>query len=170
MIKKTSYLIYLDANNSYGWTMIQKLSVNDFKSVEYLPQFNENFIKHYDENSDRGYFLKVDVEYPKNVFNFHKDVPFLPERKKVFGLHEYLLSLLERKKLEKAEKLVCCREDKEKHVVHIRALKQALNHGLKLKHVHRVIQFNQKAWLKPYTDMNARLRKEAKNKFEKDFF
>ena len=56
------------------------------------------------------------------------------------------------------------------YVIHIRALKQALNHGLILKRVHRVIQFNQKAWLKPYIDMNTKLRKEAKNEFEKDFF
>ena len=56
------------------------------------------------------------------------------------------------------------------YVIHIRALKQASNHGLILKRVHRVIQFNQKAWLKPYIDMNTKLRKEAKNDFEKDFF
>ena len=55
-------------------------------------------------------------------------------------------------------------------VVHIRALKQALMHGLKLKKVHKVLQFNQEAWLKPYIDMNIKLRKEAKNDFEKDFF
>ena len=61
-------------------------------------------------------------------------------------------------------------EDKEKYAMHIRVLKQALNHGLVLRKVHRVIQFNQKDWLKPYIDMNTKLRKEAKNDFEKDFF
>ena len=70
----------------------------------------------------------------------------------------------------KVEKLNCGIEDKEKYFVHIRALKQVINHVLKLKEVHRVIQFNQKAWLKPYIDMNTKLRKEAKNEFEKDFF
>ena len=68
------------------------------------------------------------------------------------------------------EKLVCDIEDKEKYVAHIRALKKALNHELILKKVHRVTQFNQEAWLKPYIDMNTGLRKEAKNEFEKDFF
>ena len=52
----------------------------------------------------------------------------------------------------------------------MRTVKQALNHGLILKKVHRVIQFNQKAWLKPYIDRNTKLRREAKNDFEKDFF
>ena len=76
----------------------------------------------------------------------------------------------ERKKLEKVEKLVYSIEDKEKYVIHIRGLKKAPNHGLILKEVHRVIQFNQEAWLRPYIDMNTRLRKEAKSEFEKDFF
>ena len=76
----------------------------------------------------------------------------------------------EGRKLEKVEKLVCSIEEKGKYVIHIRALKQALNHGLILKYVHRVIKFNQEAWLKSYIDMNTKLRKEAKNEFEKDFF
>ena len=101
-----------------------------------------------------GYFLEVDIDHSKELFNFHKDLPFLPERKKV----------------EKVEKLICSIEDKEKYVIHIRALKQALNHGLKLKEVYRIIQFKQKAWLKPYIDMNTELRKKAQNEFEKNFF
>ena len=73
------------------------------------------------------------------------------------------------KKTGKVEKLICSIEDKEKYVIHIRTLKQTLNHGLKLKTVHRVIQFNQRAWLKPYISMNTNKRNEAKNEFEKDF-
>ena len=150
----SSYLTYLDANNLYGWAMSQKLPVNGFKWVEKLSRFNEIFIKNYNENSDIGYFLEVDIDYLKELFDLHKDLPFLPERKKV----------------NKVEKLICSIEDKEKYVMHIKVLKQALNHGLVLKKVHRVIQFNQEDWLKPYIDMNTKLRKEAKNDFEKDFF
>ena len=73
-------------------------------------------------------------------------------------------------KIDKCKKLVCNLYNKKKYVVHIRSLKQALNHGLILKKVHRVIQFNQGAWLKPYIDMNTELRKKAKNDFEKNFF
>ena len=116
-------------------------------------KFNEDFIKNYDEESGEGYILEVDVEYAKNVHDLHSDLPFLPERVK----------------RNKCTKLVCNVHDKDSYVVHIRALKQALNHGLILKKVYRVIQFNQEAWLKEYIDMNTELRKQAKNDFENDF-
>ena len=61
-------------------------------------------------------------------------------------------------------------QNKKKYVVHIKSLKQALSHGLKLKKTHRIIEFNQKAWLKPYIDMNTELRKLAKDDFEKNLF
>ena len=80
---ESSYLKYLDANNLYWWAMPQKLPVNGFKWVKNLSQFNEDFIKRYDENSITGYFLEVDIEYRKTLFNSHQDLPFLPERKKV---------------------------------------------------------------------------------------
>ena len=73
-------------------------------------------------------------------------------------------------KINKCTKLTCIIQNKENYVIHIRALKQAVNHGLKLAKVHRIIQFDQEAWLKPYIDMNADLKKDAKNDFEKDFF
>ena len=151
---ESSYLMYLDANNLHRWVMPQKLPVDGFKWTKKLSEFNEDFIKNYDENNDKGYILEVDVEYPKNLFNLHSDLPFLPERKKI----------------KKCKKLVCNIHNKENYAVHIRALKQALNHGLILKKVHRVIQFNQEACLKPYINMNTKLRTDAKNDFQKDFF
>ena len=81
--QESSYLEYLDANNLYGWAMSQKLPVYGFEWVNDLSEFNEDFIKNYDENSDVGYFLEADIEYPKKLFDFHKDSPFLPERKKI---------------------------------------------------------------------------------------
>ena len=82
---ESSYIEYLDANNLYGWAMSQKLPVKGFKWVKQkkLSKFNEDFIKKYDEDSNTGYFFEVDVEYPKTLFNSHKDLPFLPERRKV---------------------------------------------------------------------------------------
>ena len=72
--------------------------------------------------------------------------------------------------INKCKKLVCNLFNKKKYVAHINTLKQALNHGLKLKKIHRVIEFNQEAWLKPYIDMNTELRKLSRNDFEKDLF
>ena len=94
----------------------------------------------------KEYFLEVNIDYPKELFNLHKDLPFL----------------LEGKKVEKVEKLICSIEKKQKYVIHIRALKKALNHGFKLKKVHRVIHFKQKAWLKACIGMNTELRKKGK--------
>ena len=109
--------------------------------------------KRFDETSlpDKD---KVDVKYPRKLHDLDSDLPILHKRMKI----------------DKCKKLVCNLRNKKKYVVHIRSLKQALNHGLKLKKVHRIIEFNQEEWLKPYIDMNAELRKIAKNYFEKDFF
>ena len=144
----------MDVNKFYGWAMLQKLPVNNFEWIKDTSQFNEDFIKNYNEESDEGYFLEVDVQYLEKLHELHNDLPFLPERMKI----------------EKVEKLVANLHDKTEYVIHIRNLKQALNHGLVLKKVHRVIKFNQNAWLKPYIDMNTDLRKIAKNDFENFFF
>ena len=147
----SSYLMYFDANNLYGWAMCKKLPTDGFKWIDNLSIFTEDFIKNYNENSDVGYFLEVDIKYPKELFNKHEDLPFLPKREKI----------------NKVEKLVTTIEDKEKYVIHIAGLKQTLNHGLVFKKVHRVIEFRQEAWLRPYIDMNTKLRTETKNYFKK---
>ena len=82
----SSYLMYLDAGNLYGWAMSQKLPISGFKWVEKLSRFNERLIKKYNENSDIGYFFEVDIDYPTELFNLHKDLPFLPEKKKLINV------------------------------------------------------------------------------------
>ena len=133
---------------------VSKLPANGFKWIEDTSEINEEFVKSYDENNDKGYTLEVDAKYPKKLHDLHSDLPFLPKRMKT----------------DKCKKLVCNLRNKKKYVVHIKSLKQALNHGLKLKKIHRIIEFNQEAWLKPYIDMNTELRKLAKDDFEKDLF
>ena len=134
--------------------MSQNLPVNGFEWVEDISRINEEFVKNYDENNDKGYILEVDVKYPKKLHDIHSDLPFLPKRMKI----------------DKCKKLLCNLRNKNKYVVYIKSLKQALNHRLKLKEIHRIIEFNQEAWLKPYFETNTELRKVAKNDFEKDFF
>ena len=132
--------------------MSQKLLVNNFEWVKDTSQFNEDFIKNYNEESNDGYFLEVEVQYLEKLPELHNDLTFLSERMKI----------------EKVEKLVANLDDKTEYVIHIINLKQALNHGLVLK-IPRMIKFNQNAWLKPYIDMNTNLRKKAKNDFKKYF-
>ena len=134
--------------------MSHKLPVHSFKWVKNTSKIDEEFIKKYDEDNDKGYILEVDVKYSRRLHDLHSDLPFLPKRMKI----------------DKSKKLVCNLRNKKKYVVHIKSLKQALNYGLKLKKAHRIIEFNQESWLKPYIDMNTELRKIAKNDFEKDFF
>ena len=153
--KESSYIEYLDANNLYFWAMSQKLPVNGFKWVKDVSKIDEEFIKNYGEDNDIGYILEVDVSIQENLHSdLHSDLPFLPKRMKI----------------DECKKLVCNLRNKKKYVVHIISLKPAVNHGLKLKKVHRIIEFNQEARLKTYIDMNTELRKIAKNDFEKDFF
>ena len=150
--EESSYIQYLDANNLYGWAMSQILPVNGFKWVN--NEINEEFIQNYDENNDKGYILEVDVKYPRKLLDLHSDLPFLPKRMKI----------------DKCKKHMCNLRNKKKYILHIKSLKQALNHGLKFSKVHRIIEFNQEAWLKPYIDMNTELRKLTKKDFKKDFF
>ena len=114
--EESSYIQYLDANNFYGWAMSQKLPVSGFKWKKNMSTFTKEFIKNYDEDSVKGYIPEVDVKYPKKLHDLH-DLPFLPQKMKI----------------NKCKKLVCNLYDKKNYVVHIRSLKQALNHGLILK-------------------------------------
>ena len=113
-------------NNLYGCAMSQKLPVNNLEWIK-DSQFNEHFIKNYNEESNEEFFLEVNVQYLEIIMLNHNDLPFLPERMKI----------------EKVEKLVANLHDKTEYVIHIRNLKQALNHGIVLKKFRRVIIFNQ---------------------------
>ena len=107
-------------------------------------------------NSKRsyGYVLEVDVKYSRELHDLHNDLPFMCEKIRVNGLG----------------KLVSNLHDKKKYVIHVKALKQAFDHGFVLERIHRVIQFKQSAWMKEYIDFSTRLRTVAKNDFEKDFY
>ena len=141
--------IFEDFRNLYGWVMCKKLPIGGYTWAKNLDRYTTEFIKNYNENSNLGYLFEVDIEYPKHLHESHSDLPFLREKK---------------------DKLLAALSDKENYVVHISTLKQALNHGLILKKIHRVIKFRQEAWLKSYIDKNTELRTNAKNEFEKNFF
>ena len=152
--KDSYFIVYIDVNNLYGWTMCKKLPVDGFTWEEDLSIFTSDFIKNYDENSDKGYLCRVDVTYPQEMRELHVDLPFLCNKMQV----------------NEVDKLVADVYDNEGYAVHVLALKQALNHGLVLEKAYEVISFRQEAWLRPYIEMNTMLRAQAKNDFEEDYF
>ena len=143
----STYLQYLDANNLYRWVMSQPLPSGGFKWIG----ITVDQVSDLSKGIDKGY---LDVKYPPELHDSHNDLPFLCERMKINNV----------------EKLVPNLYDKRSYVIHIRALMQAIDHGLILEKVHRVIEFDQSAWMKPYIDFNRNLRTQAKNDFEKNFF
>ena len=112
--RESLYIQYWDVNNLYGWAMSQKLPVNNFERIKDTSQFNEELMKNYNGENDKGYFLEVDVQYTEILHNLHNCLPFLPQRMTI----------------KKIEKLKAILHDKTEYVIHIRNLKQALSHGL----------------------------------------
>ena len=172
--KASSYINYLDANNLYGLSMIQKLP---YRSLKWADKITEDDIINYD-NGRTGFILEVDLEYPKELHELHNDYPLAPEvmnvkanmlSEKQVEIYK-LINGSKEPKDEKTNKLILNLNDKNKYVVHIRTLQFYLKHGLKLKKVHRAIKFEQKEILKPYIEFNTEKRKNARNDFEKDIF
>ncbi|XP_051159162.1 uncharacterized protein LOC127280298 [Leptopilina boulardi] len=151
--EETSYIVYFDANNLYGWAMIQSLPFGGFEWVENV---DNNFDFNVADDAPIGYILEVDLDYPEELHDKHSDFPFCPERSKPPGSKE--------------EKLLTTLLPKRKHVLHYRALKQAITNGLILIKIHRVLKFNQSTWLKSYIDFNTMRRTNANNEFEKNLF
>ena len=146
------YLIYLDINNLYGFSMVQSLPIGGFV---WISDVNSNFWD-VPQDSKVGYFLEVDLEYPRELHDQHKDLPFCSEHMAAPG--------------SKQKKLMTTLYDKNRYVLHHCALQQALQYGLVLKKIHRAIKFNQSPWLKSYIEFNNSKRAESKNEFEKLFY
>ena len=169
--KESSYIPYLDANNLYGWAMSQKLPTGDFRWIPSPEYIN---LDSYDENSAKGLILEVDLEYPPELHRLHNDYPLAPEKMVVREemLSDYSREILGREGMTigKVQKLIPNLKDKEKYVLHYRNLQLYLKLGLKLKKIHRALEFSQSKWLEPYIAFNTQKRAGAKNAFEKDFF
>ena len=151
----SKYLMYVDANNLYGWAMSQKLPIHSFdwltdKEIKNL--FKVQVVQFWERTPC---ILEVDLEYPEELHDLHNDYPLCPER--VECNHG-------------VKKLVPNLRHKNNYVVHYKTLMQYLNLGMELKKIHRGVKFIECDFLKPYIDMNTNLRTEAKNDFEKDFF
>ena len=172
---KEKYLLYLDANNLYGWAMSQKLPTRDFK-WEYNPDVQHNNKPNYYKNipENRGCIIECDLEYPDSCKFKTKNYPLAPEHMivKEEMLSPYQLNLLEEQetKLGKEKKLFLTLYDKKKYIVHHSILKEYIKLGLKVTKVYRIISFEESNWLKKYIDFNTNQRTKAKSDFEKDLW
>ena len=170
--KPNSYIMYLDANNLYGWAMSKPLPKSGFKWKRVMP--TEEEIMNKKENAKKGWILEVDLEYPAELHKKHNSYPLAPEKKvvKKESMSDYQKNLIKELdlKLPNSNKLLLTLEDKNDYVVHYENLKFYLKQGMKLKRVKRVLEFEQECWMEPYIRMNTEFRKQAKNDFEKNFY
>lgn len=153
--KKSTFLAFLDANNLYGYSMMQHLPISNF--VWCHEEFDVEKILNIADDSSIGYIFEVTLLYPESLHEKHKFYPLCSEKRNVPGTKNM-------------RKLLLTLHDKENYVIHYKMLKFVLQQGLILKQVHRTLQFKQEQWLKPFVDLNTDLRTKAENDFEKNFF
>lgn len=155
--ESSSFIAYLDATNLYGHSMSQYLPTGGFEWLSEQEIINFD-VTNIPEEGRYGYTLEVDMEYPSELHDLHRDLPFLAE------------SMVPPHSKSKIPKLIPNLNNKSKYIIHFRNLKQAIRNGLKLKKIHRIIKFNQSCWLKAYIDLNTEMRNKATSKFEKDLY
>ena len=171
--KPTTYIMYLDANNLYGWAMSQALPTGGFEWTD--PPSTQELIDH-PSDADKGYVLEVNLEYPEELHDAHNDYPLAPERLKVDNawMSDYQLDILRQvyggAPHVEVEKLVHNLRNKERYVLHYRNLQLYLSLGMRLSKTHRTLRFNQSLWMEPYIRLNTELRKKASSDFEKNIY
>lgn len=155
--KPSCFIVYLDCNNLYGFSMCQYLPYSDFRFLNEteIEQLHNNINTLKDE-AEWGFILEVDLLYPESLHTLHNDLPFCPEKCIPPG--------------GKTKKLISNLYNKYNYVIHYIHLKKCLEHGLILRKIHKVITFRQSAYLKEYIELNTQLRQKANNVFEQDFF
>lgn len=150
----SNYIMYLDANNLYGWAMSEPLPLSNFElrtaDLSILP-----LLLSHPRDHNIGVIVEVDLEYPHHLHDLHNDYPLAPERIK--GTDGQL-------------KLIPNLFNKTHYVCHYRILQFYVRHGLRVTAVHKILAFKQQSILAGYINKNTELRKKAKSSFEKDFF
>ena len=167
------YIMYLDANNLYGWAMSQYLPTGGFRWLtdKQIQKLNINVFR---EDRKKGMILEVDLEYPKDLHDRHNDYPLAAEKMKVTTdmLSPYCQDIQKQFGISigQVSKLIPTLSSKKNYVLHYRNLQLYLYLGLKLKKVHRILEFDQSPWLAKYINFNTKKGMNATNAFEKDFF
>ena len=171
--KPTTYIMYLDANNLYGWAMSQALPTGGFEWTD--PPSTQELIDH-PSDAEKGYILEVNLEYPEELHDAHNDYPLAVERLKVDNtwMSDYQQKILRQvyggAPHVEVEKLVPNLRHKERYVLHYRNLQLYLSLGMRLTKIHRALRFNQSPWMETYIRLNTELRKKATSDFEKNLY
>lgn len=149
------FIMYYDINNLYGTVMTQNLPTGGFRWLDEneINAFNLNYVS---DESFKGYFLEVDLDYPAHLHNDHNDLPFCPTHEAPEGA--------------KDKKLLCTLENKKNYVVHYRYLKQVVLNGLNITKIHKILEFNQSPWLAQYINKNTEFRMKATSEFDKNYY
>ena len=149
--KSSNFLMYFDANSLYPTAMLQPLPLKGF---EWMEKDELGTWKEILETEGEGCVLEVDLEYPENLHDEHNDYPLAPEKLKINGVKKLTPNL----------------QDKTNMVLHAKSLQQYLSLGMRLKKIHAGIKFHEEAFMKPFIELNTKMRTAAKNSFEKDFY
>jgi hypothetical protein len=166
-----SHIIYVDCNNLYGVAMCKYLPTGGFEWVELDTQSMEfwtAFVLAQKDEQETGFIMEVDLEYPEHLHDLHDNYPLAPEHVNITGdmLSPHQRKLAEDLKVKVGGKKLCTTlHSKKNYILHYRTLKTYLELGMKITKVHRVLKFKQSDWLKPYIDLNTRLRIQASTKF-----
>ena len=177
----STFIVMIDANNLYGGIMEKfPLPLNDFEFTDqkWEPEIEPQFIQKVLDTSDEssvGYIVEVDLSYPDELHDLHSDFPLAPMKQKVEScwLGDYQEELLCDMKMNappSTNKLIQTLFPKKNYILHYQTLKLYVQLGMKVEKLHRALAFNQSKWLAPYVKLNTQKRKEAKNKFEENFY
>ena len=165
---KNKKILYIDANNLYGWAMSESLPYDEIK---FEKDICLNDILNTPDDSDIGYFIEVDLKYPDNIKEKTKNLPFAPMNKKINPdkFNDYMKEIKPDTYIQTI-KLTCDFSNKTNYLIHYRMLKFCVRHGMIVDKVHEIISFKQSKWLEKYISFNTQKRNKAKNDFEKDFY
>ena len=169
--KPSTFIIYLDKNNLYGWSMSEYLPYGEFEWLENVDEFDVTSIN---DKSDIGYILEVDLKYPKKLPKLHNNYPLAPEKLAVTSdmLSKCCKEIADKYEIKVGDvkKIIPNLSNKTKYVLHYRNLQLYLSLGIKMIKIHKALKFKQSDWIKKYIDFNTKKRMNAANDFEKDFF
>ena len=165
--KSSKFIIYLDLNNLYGWSMSEYLPYEGFKWLRNVDGFDMMLIG---KESKTGYILEVDLEYPDELYELHSDYPLVSEKLAIpyEMLSDYCKKVADKYEIKvgNVKKLIPNLGNKTNYVLHYRDLQLYLSLRMELTKIPRVIKFKQSDWMKKNIDFNTEKRKNAANSFE----